>query len=584
MGWDESGFNNFLERPLASSTEQSEVDSEVNNPTGLNSNIITSGNGNLQIDLGNSKIMYSDGRMNRQILPNVDLVVATDGSGDFADIQEAIDYAKQLGGATIFIKSGTYRPNTYLTLDSNIHLIGQDPETTIIDFSGSVLSSGNNGIYAGGSFFNANGQGTVSVTNGSQQISGIGTQFISWGVLAGHYIFLDFHPYEIASVESETSLTLKEQWEGASIASSPGVIPQIVAPKKNVWLENLTLRSNNSGTSNGGINFNYCFKVGARRVKCENFSGSGFYVISSFNFIFSECEARNCSNGFYCGPNVGTDLVTNGSIINSLAWNNTLRGIYISDNTSVKIIGCSVFSNDLGIRLDGERSYVGGCDIEVNRLDGVRIYDGQSNQIIGNTITSNGSEGVTIMKSAVTSDDNKIIGNEISRNGDYGILIQALCQRNIIQGNTTQNNANGAISDAGFGTLFENVLGYAQITTEFSTASTSLVYATGLTTTVTIPSGGRKVKITAFTQYLYATGAAVVTMAILDGPTSGGGTQLTQVGISVTAALGMGQVATVVVTPEAGSKTYNVWLKTSANTGAISAGDTYPAFILVEAL
>src|SRR4051794_30434480 len=41
-------------------------------------------------------------------------------------------------------------------------------------------------------------------------------------------------------------------------------------------------------------------------------------------------------------------------------------------------------------------------------------------------------------------------------------------------------------------------LGYTQITSNFVTASTTVVQVTGLTATVTIPSGGRRIKITAF--------------------------------------------------------------------------------------
>ena len=78
------------------------------------------------------------------------------------------------------------------------------------------------------------------------------------------------------------------------------------------------------------------------------------------------------------------------------------------------MIGGSSYGNDLGIRLDGERCYIGGMAIETNALDGIKIIDGQSNQIIGNYINSNGSDGISIEADAVTSDDNKIIGNEIS--------------------------------------------------------------------------------------------------------------------------------------------------------------------------
>lgn len=48
-----------------------------------------------------------------------------------------------------------------------------------------------------------------------------------------------------------------------------------------------------------------------------------------------------------------------------------------------------------------------------------------------------------------------------------------------------------------------NRLGYAQITSNFTTTSVSDVQVTGLTTTVTVPSGGRGVKITVYSEALY---------------------------------------------------------------------------------
>lgn len=51
------------------------------------------------------------------------IVVAKDGTGDFDDIQEAINNTSKEGGGTIFIKSGTYLIDS-LTLADNVNLIG----------------------------------------------------------------------------------------------------------------------------------------------------------------------------------------------------------------------------------------------------------------------------------------------------------------------------------------------------------------------------------------------------------------------------------------------------------------------------
>lgn len=130
-------------------------------------------------------------------------------------------------------------------------------------------------------------------------------------------------------------------------------------------------------------------------------------------------------------------------------------------------------------------------------------------------------------------------------------------------------------------------LGYAQITTTFTTSATSATQVTGLTATVTIPAGGRRIKITALGKDVFTnTGAAAVTLSIWDG-TVGSGTQLSASAATLTAASTANFVETIaVVTPAAGSKTYNVGIFTSNSSDAanLEAASTAPAFILVEAI
>jgi len=128
-------------------------------------------------------------------------------------------------------------------------------------------------------------------------------------------------------------------------------------------------------------------------------------------------------------------------------------------------------------------------------------------------------------------------------------------------------------------------LGYTQITSNFTTASATAVQVTSLTSTVTIPAGGRKVRITAFASDIFASASAVFVMTIWDG-TVGSGTQLTRclVNNGGTTGVTTPAIAHAIVTPSAGSKTYNVGFSTSAGTGTLEAGATYPAFILVEVI
>lgn len=154
------------------------------------------------------------------------------------------------------------------------------------------------------------------------------------------------------------------------------------------------------------------------------------------------------------------------------------------------------------------------------------------------------------------------------------------------------NTANSVNSAAiGTNTILANnlatnaiTLGYAQVTTNQSTAATTDVQATGLTVTVTIPSGGRKVKITGYVSTFSNTAAAAWYLTTWDG-TVGSGTQLTQ-SSSYMSTLGTGNFGFVqaIVTPAAGSKTYNLGIHTNTGTLTLNAGANTPAFILVEAI
>lgn len=149
--------------------------------------------------------------------------------------------------------------------------------------------------------------------------------------------------------------------------------------------------------------------------------------------------------------------------------------------------------------------------------------------------------------------------------------------------------ANNAIQAASLATN-AITLGYAQITAAVVlTTPTSDTLVTGLTTgSITIPAGGRKVKITAWANAIDNSGtSAVNTLSIWDG-TVGSGTELaTALHSSTTVASDPHQVTAIaVVTPAAGSKTYNVGIKASAGNCAVglTVGSTPCAFILVEAI
>lgn len=152
-------------------------------------------------------------------------------------------------------------------------------------------------------------------------------------------------------------------------------------------------------------------------------------------------------------------------------------------------------------------------------------------------------------------------------------------------GIATADLADGAVGGSKLATS-AITLGYAQITSNFSTTSATPVQVTSLTSTVTIPSGGRRIKITAFTGQLSNTaGNNTGELSIWDG-TVGSGTRLQFGDITAGGAGNTGSpcIIIAVVTPAAGSKTYNVGALATAGTTTVAAVATGPAFILVEAI
>lgn len=205
------------------------------------------------------------------------------------------------------------------------------------------------------------------------------------------------------------------------------------------------------------------------------------------------------------------------------------------------------------------------------------------------TLTSPTINAPTITNAAITAD--AVTGFTSSSNGTiYGISVT---------GGTIGSAAYaaGSISSAAIATngvsaanLATNAitLGYAQITSNFTTTSTSAVQITGITISVTIPAGGRRIKITVFTGQLANTSTSQsCTLTLWDG-TVNSGTQLSLVqNITGTTTAGTGIAGATmlaVVSPSAGAKTYNAALQVGGGTGNFTASSGAPAFILVEAI
>lgn len=170
-----------------------------------------------------------------------------------------------------------------------------------------------------------------------------------------------------------------------------------------------------------------------------------------------------------------------------------------------------------------------------------------------------------------------------SHNRDGTLKAGAVNNSNVMGANTVDSAAyvDGSIDGEHLSTT-AITLGYAQITSSFVSASTSDADVTGLSVAVTVPTGGRRVKISVFVPYIQSGGGGTATeIAIKEGATT----------LSRTRANNPAGATNPINNPvysaavTAGAHTYKVALKNdSAVNATIGADATFPAFILVEAI
>lgn len=114
-------------------------------------------------------------------------------------------------------------------------------------------------------------------------------------------------------------------------------------------------------------------------------------------------------------------------------------------------------------------------------------------------------------------------------------------------------------------------LGYAEITSNFSTSSTSFVDVTGLTVTVTVPAGGRRILIMIGATGVNTGSTGIWNIALLE---DGNYREQWYRNQDTATANNIPFTGYFSKVPSSGSHTYKVQLSTTAGTATISAGTT----------
>jgi hypothetical protein len=132
---------------------------------------------------------------------------------DYNDLQSAIDFVASVGGGSIYITSGTYSLPNILTIPTNIQIYGQSRETVFLDCA-PISSSGGNAYFHSDNLSGAN----ASFTNGSNQVVGVGTHFLTDCLQNGSEIYNSNSDWGgiILSVQDDTHLTLTANFSHAN--------------------------------------------------------------------------------------------------------------------------------------------------------------------------------------------------------------------------------------------------------------------------------------------------------------------------------------------------------------------------------
>jgi len=449
-----------------------------------------------------------------------DAIVAKDGSGQYIQIQDAIDAGKK----RIYVRSGTYYLNRDITLDSNVIIIGEDRDNTIIDFNGNDHQI----LLVGTGFYNT---GTITVTINSTTITGLGTSWLA-NLSAGDYIIFNGQVCLISSVDSNTQLTIDHAYQGATTSGLSYLSGDY---KSNVQIQNLTLKHHTiTGGSAAIIKLWYVFNVYLNNLKIidnDTATGDGSYGIQFY--YSSNCIATNIiaedneegievllseymqflnlvANNNYCGildsqgkhneytnifannnETIGLYLINNEncSFINSITNYNNSSGTYITgaynkivnlesayngyngilfSSSYTEVVNCHIHHNTT-FGLYATTSFytlINNCIIELNNYDGL-AFDDSDHCVISNNLFKDNGQGTNNTYSEISlgkisdSDYNTISNNNIYcqavNKAKYGIREETSgCNYNTIIGNTVVGPVTEEISVQGMNTSWLN--------------------------------------------------------------------------------------------------------------------------------
>ena len=341
------------------------------------------------------------------------------------NLQDLIDEVAITGG-TLGLRNGYYPLDYDLNIPSGVYLKGETAEGVILDFLDNT-----HGIKSiGGNVYN---EGFVGVTPGELVVTGIGTTWTDVDMANSPWIFLQEDWAQIASIESDTSLTLVSPYAWSPLSSSAYVIATPISDTQVVYLTILNADVGVLAQYHRNFGFDSLFAVSC---------GVGMLVSSSCNGTFTNVGS------YYCG------------------YGQVYENCHLQENKTPGVVGCL----DFGLRLDRcanfsvNSAFVGGngtngveldtCNSTTisgtflaNALDGAYILDSYSCALTGSSFSGN-ANGVEISNSSEVG----VNLGAINYNYGYGVMIDATSIDNMILGCSFTLNGSGGLNDLGTNT------------------------------------------------------------------------------------------------------------------------------------
>ena len=421
---------------------------------------------NPQTDEGRTRL-GPNSKFERVIFAGQEIFVEPGGN-----IQEALNALGPDGGVVV-LGEGTHTVDYDITPVSDTTIRAAVPgRSCIIDFnsnSNSIIVRGTD-VYTTGTISSIGSSGFV--------VTGSGTSW-SGTITTDHSLFIENRFYRIASVDSNTQITLSEPYKSAATYSGTYRLAKTVEnvdingvyiinsaqtaldidDSNNIFITNPIFLGNNKA-----LEVNNSYLIISQNISTNGSTSDGISITNA-----SGCSFSNFISSLNGGHGIKLDNVTSSAFTSFFSTSNTTDGV---NATSVSGTYFTLF------------------ECSLNGGQGIECVSGCNNNTFEGNFQGNTSDG---LKLTATSDNNRMSGGYFFANGGYGINIAAsTCDNSVIASNRFVSNTSGAVNDSGTGTLIRGNIGVS----DNATSSQQIGALTETFTAAESISAGNAVRVT----------------------------------------------------------------------------------------